>query len=46
MKVLVTGSSGFIGKNIVFHLSKKYKVIATCYKIKKKEIKKNRICKI
>ena len=36
MKVLVTGSSGFIGKNIVFHLSKKYKVIATCYKIKKK----------
>ena len=37
MKILVTGSSGFIGKNIVSYLSKKNKVIATCYKIKKKK---------
>ena len=42
MKVLVTGSSGFIGRNIALYLSKKNNVIATCYKIKKKkEIKKN-----
>lgn len=41
MKILVTGSSGFIGEYIVKNLSKKNEVIATCYKIKKeKKIKK------
>ena len=42
MKILVTGSSGFIGEYIKIYL--KNEVIATCYKIKKeKKLKKSNI---
>ena len=32
MKILITGSSGFIGKNFVSHLSKNNKIVAACHK--------------
>lgn len=37
MKILITGSSGFIGKNIVSYLSKKNEIIAACWKLNKKK---------
>ena len=40
MKVLITGATGFVGKNILAHLAKKNKIIAACYKLKKNYSKK------
>jgi nucleoside-diphosphate-sugar epimerase len=43
MKVLVTGASGFIGKNLVKYLSKKNYEIFACYFKKKPIIKAKNI---
>ena len=40
MKVLITGATGFVGKNILAHLAKKNRIIAACYKLKKNYSKK------
>ena len=46
MKIAVIGATGFLGSNIIKHLPKKYKIIATYInkkKISKKFIKKKNI---
>lgn len=46
MKILITGTSGFIGKNLASHLSTKNLVFAACYKKQKKINKKIRNIKL
>lgn len=41
MKILVTGSSGFIGKNLISHLSKKKSLIIAASHVKQKKKNKN-----